>query len=141
LRSALWCGTIFQAASQEPGQSPARRIYQMDETTLRLILDALPFPIVFVDTTHNIRFMNKRARFHYYEERGYRDLIGKSLFECHKEKSKERIIEIVETLKNHGRDSFLAVNATNERIYVTPVRDDSGELIGYFERFEGNFQK
>ena len=113
----------------------------MDETTLRLILDALPFPIVFVDMSHTIRFMNKRARFHYYEERGYRDLIGKSLFECHKEKSKERIIEIVETLKNHGRESFLAVNANNERIYITPVRDDSGELIGYFERFEGNFQK
>jgi DUF438 domain-containing protein len=113
----------------------------MDETTLRLILDALPFPIVFVDMSHTIRFMNKRARFHYYEERGYRDLIGKSLFECHKETSKERMLDIAETLKNHGREVFLAVNAKNERVYVTPVRDDSGELVGYFERFEGNFQK
>ena len=113
----------------------------MDETTLRLILDALPFPIVFVDTTHTIRLMNKRARFHYYEERGYRDLIGKSIFNCHNETSKERILKIVETLKNHGREVFLTVSGKNERLYVTPVRDDAGELIGYFERFEGNYQK
>jgi hypothetical protein len=36
---------------------------------------------------------------------------------------------------------FLAVNEKNERVYVTPVRDDEGEFIGYFERFEGNYQK
>ena len=113
----------------------------MDEITLRLILDALPFPIVFVDTNHIIRLMNKRAKFHYYEERGYRDLIGKSVFECHNETSKERILKIVETLKNHGREVFLTVTGKNERLYVTPVRDEAGEVIGYFERFEGNYQK
>src|SRR5271157_1343677 len=101
----------------------------MDETTLCLILDALPFPIVFVDTSHTIRLMNKRAKFHYYEERGYRDLIGKSVFECHNETSKARILEIVERLKNHGREVFLAVTGKNERLYVIPVRDDAGELI------------
>ena len=113
----------------------------MDETTLRLILDALPFPIVFVDTSHTIRFMNKRARFHYYEERGYRDLIGKSVFECHNEDSKKKMLSIVERLKNHGREVFLTVTDKNERLYVTPVRNDAGGLIGYFERFEGNYHK
>lgn len=113
----------------------------MDENRLRLILDALPFPIVFVDVDHIIRFMNRRAKFHYYEERGYRDLIGASLFACHNEQSKERILGIVEKLKNHGREMLLAVSEKNERVYVTPVRDDEGTFIGYFERFEGNFQK
>jgi DUF438 domain-containing protein len=113
----------------------------MDKNTLRLILDALPFPVVFVDADNTIRFLNRRAKFHYYEERGYRDLIGISIFACHNEKSKERIISIIEKLKNHGREMFLAVNEKNERIYVTPVRDDEGEFIGYFERFEGNYQK
>jgi DUF438 domain-containing protein len=111
----------------------------MDETTLRLILDAFPFPIVFVDTDHMIRFMNKRACYVYYDERGYRDLVGKSIFICHNEKSKEAIVGIVETLKNHGKEFFLTVNGRNERVYVTPVRNDDGELVGYFERFEGNF--
>ena len=50
----------------------------MDENRIMsLILDAYPYPIVFVDCGHVIRYMNKRARYHYYEERGYRDLIGK----------------------------------------------------------------
>jgi hypothetical protein len=51
------------------------------------------------------------------------------------------MISIIEKLKNHGREMFLAVNEKNERVYVTPVRDDEGEFIGYFERFEGNYQK
>ena len=113
----------------------------MDDKTLELILDSFPFPIVFVDVNHEIRFLNKRAKYHYYEERGYKDLVGKSLFECHTEKSKQEILKIVEKLRNHGQEVFLTVNARNERVYVTPVRDESGELIGYFERFEGNFQK
>jgi DUF438 domain-containing protein len=113
----------------------------MNEQTLTLILDALPFPIVFVDVDHVIRFMNKRAKFHYYQERGYRDLIGKSVFDCHNETSKEKMEKIVEAFKNHGREVFLTVSGGNERIYVTPVRDEKGELIGYFERFEGNYQR
>jgi DUF438 domain-containing protein len=113
----------------------------VDEDTLRLILDALPFPVVFVDAGHTIRFLNRRAKYHYYEERGYRDLIGASIFECHNEKSGQRIAGIVEKLKNHGREMFLAVNDKNERVYVTPVRNNEGEFIGYFERFEGNYQK
>jgi DUF438 domain-containing protein len=113
----------------------------MDENTLMLILDALPFPVVFVDVGHTIRFLNKRAKYHYYDERGYRDLVGASVFKCHNEQSRERITGIVEKLKNHGREILLGVNEKNERVFVTPVRNNEGELIGYFERFEGNFQK
>lgn len=114
----------------------------MDEKTLKLILDSFPFPIVFVDINHIIQFLNKKAEYHYYKERGYDDLIGKSIFDCHNEKSKETILKMVEKFKNHGREVFLTVTAArNERIYVTPVRDKTGTLIGYFERFEGNFQK
>jgi len=113
----------------------------MDENTLRLIIDALPFPVVFVDVSHTIRFLNKKAKYHYYQERGYGDLIGKSIFDCHHEKSREKIAKPFEALKNHGREVFLGVNGENDRVYMTPVRDGRGELIGYFERFEGNFQK
>ena len=56
------------------------------------ILDSYPYPIVFVDGGYIIRYMNRYARYHYYEERGYNELIGRSLFECHDtEKAKERI--------------------------------------------------
>jgi DUF438 domain-containing protein len=113
----------------------------VNEKTLKLILDSFPFPIVFVDINHDIRFLNKRAQYHYYKERGYDDLIGKNIFECHNEKSKQEILKIVERLKNHGQEVFLKVTGRNERIYVTPVRDETVKLIVYFERFENNFQK
>lgn len=45
------------------------------------ILNAYPYPIVFVDNDYVIRFLNRFARYHYYEERGYGDLIGKSIFD------------------------------------------------------------
>lgn len=109
---------------------------------LSYILDSYPYPIVFVDCDHIIRYMNKRAKYHYYQERGYRDLIGKSLFDCHQEeKSVEMIKKAVEALKNHANERFLKVNVRNERIYIVPVRDENGDLLGYFERFEQNLQK
>ena len=105
------------------------------------ILDAIPHPIVFVDLEHVIRYMNKRARFHYYEERGYRDLVGKSLFEYHGQESRKRIEAVVKQFENHKHEMFLKINDRNERIYITPVRDEHGNLVGYFERFEMNFTK
>ena len=110
----------------------------MEEKMLQAILDAIPYPIVFVDTSHVIRFLNKKAKYQYYQERGYSELIGKSLFDCHLVSSKENILEIVEKFSNHGQEVFLTVNVKNERIYVTPVRNEQGELMGYFERYELN---
>ncbi|WP_407307436.1 PAS domain-containing protein [Desulfosporosinus sp. SB140] len=112
------------------------------ETMLATILDSYPYPVVFVDCDHIIRYMNKRAKYHYYQERGYRELIGKSLFECHQNpQSKEMIAAAVEKLKNHASEVFLKVNERNERVYIVPVRDETGAMIGYFERFEMNIQK
>ena len=47
------------------------------------ILDSYPYPIVFVDGDFVIRYLNRYAKYHYYQERGYSDLIGHSLFDCH----------------------------------------------------------
>jgi uncharacterized protein (UPF0210 family) len=85
--------------------------------------------------------MNNTAKHHYYTERGYNDLIGKSLFECHNQHSKEKIIEAFEKIKNHGNEIYIGVNVKNQRMYINPVRNEAGELIGYFERFELNLQK
>ena len=105
-----------------------------------LLLDAIPYPIVFADLDHKIRYLNKRAKYHYYQERGYADLIGKSLFNCHGESSRKKIQELMERFKNNDREQFLRVNVRNERTYMAPVRDNSGNLVGYFERFELNLQ-
>ncbi len=105
------------------------------------VLDAYPYPIVFVDCDHIIRYMNKRAEYHYYSERGYSNLIGKSIFECHNSQSEKKIREAIEKLKNHGNELFLGVSVKNQRVYINPVRNENGEFIGYFERFELNLQK
>lgn len=44
----------------------------MDEKTiLKGILDSYPYPIVFVDNDYIIRYLNRYAKYHYYQERGY----------------------------------------------------------------------
>lgn len=111
------------------------------EIILLHIFDSWPYPILFVDCNHIIRYMNNPAKYHYYTEKGYKDLIGQSLLECHNEQSKEKIIEAYEKLKNHGSDIFIGISVKNLRMYINPVRDEEGELIGYFERFELNLQK
>ena len=111
------------------------------EEMVEAILDSIPYRIVFVDTDHIIRFLNKEARHHYYDVRGYGELVGKSIFECHSEKSREMLIAAVEKLRNHGNEIYLGVSVYNERKYINPVRNETGELIGYFERFERNLQK
>ena len=111
------------------------------EEMFEAILDSIPYRIVFVDTDHIIRFLNKEARHHYYDVRGYGELVGKSIFECHSEKSREMLIAAVEKLRNHGNEIYLGVSVYNERKYINPVRNEKGELIGYFERFERNLQK
>lgn len=111
------------------------------EEMFEAILDSIPYRIVFVDTDHIIRYLNKEARHHYYDVRGYDELVGKSIFACHSEKSKEMLIAAVEKLRNHGNEIYLGVSVYNERKYINPVRNEKGELIGYFERFERNLQK
>ena len=111
------------------------------EKMLSYILDSYPYPVVFTDCDHIIRYLNKKAEYFYYQERGYDNLIGKSIFACHNEKSKEKIIAAVEKLKNHGMERYLGVDAKNLRVYIQAVRNENGELVGYIERFEMNLQK
>lgn len=111
------------------------------EKMLTYILDAYQYPIVFVDCDHIIRYMNKMAEYHYYSERGYSNLIGESIFNCHNSQSEEKIRGAIEKLKNHGNEIFLGVSVKNQRIYINPVRNENGDFIGYFERFELNLQK
>ena len=105
------------------------------------ILDSYPYPVVYVDNDFIIRFMNKNARYHYYDERGYQNLIGQSLFHCHRtEKAVERIKSAYEGIKQNGKEVFIGISTRNQRMYMQGVRSKSGEWIGFIERFELNQQ-
>ncbi len=105
------------------------------------ILNAYPYPIVFVDNDFIVRYMNRNARYFYCEERGYDDLIGKSIFDCHKPESVERMKACYEEIKRNGKEIFIGVSVRNQRLYMQGVRNDKGEWIGFFERFELNITK
>lgn len=114
----------------------------MEESKItKWLLEAIPYPVVFADRNHTIRYMNRRAAFEYEEIRGYRNLLGSSLIDCHDEKSGQKIREIVEQFEHNGGEVFLTVTTRNQRVYMTPVRDETGAFVGYFERFELNQQK
>lgn len=105
------------------------------------ILDSYPYPIVFVDNEYVIRFMNQNAKYHYYSERNYKDLIGHSLFDCHNsEKSIEKIKQGYESIKKSGKEVFVCVTTRNQRVYMQGVKDAKGNWIGFIERFELNLQ-
>ena len=104
------------------------------------ILEAIPYPVPFVDLSHTIRFMNRRAKFEYEEVLGRRNLLGSSLLDCHNEQSCQTIREIVGRFEKNGGEEFLTVTSRNQRVYMTPVRDEDGSLVGYFERYELNQQ-
>ena len=103
------------------------------------ITDSFPYPIVFADVEHIIRYLNRAAYYHYCIERGYDDLIGKSLFDCHfNPASREMIETVIKQFKKDAKEQFLKTNDRNQRIYITPVLDDNKNLVGYYERFELN---
>jgi PAS domain S-box-containing protein len=108
----------------------------MEKDIYEALLDTVHSPIVFVDNDHIIRYLNKPAEERYYGKQGYSDLIGKSLFDCHNNAS-EKLTKQIHTRLMAGEDEvFLKVSDDNKRITVVAVRDHSGNLIGYYERFE-----
>lgn len=114
----------------------------MEESKItKLLLEAIPYPVLFADLSHTILYMNRRAKFEYEEIRGRRNLLGSSLLDCHNEKSCKQIREIMERFKMNGSEEFLEVTNRNQRVYMTPVRDEEGSLVGYFERYELNQQR
>lgn len=103
----------------------------------RNLLDSLKDPFVFVDLTHEIRYMNKAAKNLYAQGEL---LIGKTIFECHNEKSNRKILEIFGKMKN-GLEEELITDNKKYRIYMRAVYDQYDELIGYYERYEPPVQK
>jgi DUF438 domain-containing protein len=99
------------------------------------LLDSIVDPIVFVDDQHIIRYINPSAK-EKYGKRGTPDLVGNSIFLYHNEKSNEIILEIFESFRNGEEERFLVVNQTSQKVFMRAVRDEQGNVIGYYERYE-----
>jgi len=104
----------------------------MNDSIKTALLDSMKNPVLFADTEHVIRYMNKSAIAHY--EQG-ETLLGSSLLDCHNEESRHLMIEILAAMRA-GEDERLITDNEEHRIYMRAVRDESGALIGYYERYE-----
>ncbi|RME31113.1 MAG: PAS domain-containing protein [Thermoflexia bacterium] len=105
----------------------------MDELTmLRAVLDSLDTPILFADAGHTIRYMNRAAVAHY---PGGKDLLGRSLLECHNPCSQRIILEVLNDLQAGMEERLISENE-HRRVYMRAVRDPEGRLLGYYERYE-----
>ena len=104
----------------------------IDASLMAALLDSFKDPVVFVDTSHVIRYMNKAAVAHYDEGAA---LVGRSVFDCHNANSQRQITEILAAMRT-GENERLITDNEKERIFMRAVRDANGALLGYYERYE-----
>lgn len=102
------------------------------------IIDSDIAPIVICDTDHTIIYMNPTA-VERYAKRGGTELIGKSLLDCHNADSNQKIKSVLEWFGKSADNNriFTFHNPKeNKDVYMIALRNDSGELIGYYEKHE-----
>ena len=104
----------------------------VDTNLMAAILDSLRDPLLFADTAHTIRYMNKAAIAYYSEGEKH---LGRSLLDCHNEQSQQIIIETLAAMRT-GLEERLITDNEKHRIYMRAVRDENGQVLGYYERYE-----
>ena len=81
----------------------------MENNFFKSVIDADDAPVVICDLEHTIVYMNPTA-VKRYEKRGGAALVGRSIKGCH--------------------------NGDSKDVYMIALRNDEGELIGYYEKHE-----
>lgn len=102
------------------------------------IIDQDENAIVICDLNHKIIYMNPASRGNY-SKHGGDSLVGRNLMDCHNEKSQEMICKVVEWFKvskEHNRIYIYHDEKQNKDVYMIALRDEQGDLIGYYEKHE-----
>ena len=104
----------------------------------RSIMEQDQCAVVICNLEHEIIYMNPAAA-ERYVKRGGAELVGKSLFDCHTEHANELIRKVVawfEESADHNRIYTFYNEKENKDVYMIALRDESGTLIGYYEKHE-----
>ncbi len=104
------------------------------EQLFKSILDQDKAPIVVCDMNSIIVYMNPSAITRY-----KKDLTGKSLRNCHPASANEQIDKVLEWFgKNHENNIVYTFRNDDENkdVYMVALRDNDGNLIGYYEKHE-----
>lgn len=104
----------------------------------RSVIDSDTAPVVICNLDHTIIYMNPTA-VERYAKRGGSALVGRSLLDCHSDRSNEMIKKTVEwfsaDIKNNRIFTFRN-EKENKDVYMIALRDGDGNLIGYYEKHE-----
>ena len=102
------------------------------------VLEADRAAVVICGLDHTIIYMNPAAISRYHKWGG-KDLLGKSLLDCHNEKSGEMIKRVLDWFLR-SKDNTIVYTSYNPKenkdVYMVALRNDAGELIGYYEKHE-----
>ena len=102
------------------------------------VLDEDKSAVVICDMNHKIIYMNPAAC-ERYSKKGGASLLGSNLLDCHNSKSNEMIHKVIEWFKEsklHNRIYISYNEKENKDVYMIALRDEQGELIGYYEKLE-----
>lgn len=99
---------------------------------LKSVIEGEQSPVVICDLNHTIVYMNPFAI-----NRHHVDLTGNSIFNCHNADSKAKIEKTIEWFKadkSHNKVFEFHNEKENRDVYMVALRDEKGELIGYWEK-------
>ena len=101
---------------------------------LKSVLDQDKTPIVVCDVNHIIMYMNPSAI-----DRYHKDLTGKSIKICHPKDANEKIEKVLEWFSESTDNNIMYTfrnDEENKDVYMVALRDESENLIGYYEKHE-----
>ena len=102
------------------------------------VLDQDRAPVVLCNLEHIVIYMNRLAGERYAKSGGMA-LVGKSIFDCHPPKANEMIRRVVAWFQESGSHNLIYTfrnDEENKDVYMVALRDESGALIGYYEKHE-----
>lgn len=105
---------------------------------LKSVIDQDPAAVVICDLSHTIVYMNPAAVTRY-EKWGGKALLGQSLLNCHNAASRTMIQKVADWFresKEHNRIFTDHNSRENKDVYMVALRDEDGNLIGYYEKHE-----
>ena len=105
---------------------------------LKSALEQDAAPVVLCDLSHTVVYMNPAAVRHYAPQGGAA-LLGQSLLNCHPPKARaiiERVLDWFRENPAHNRIYEFRNDEENKDVYMLALRDDDGNLIGYYEKHE-----
>ena len=110
----------------------------MLEKMYKSVLEQDRAAIVLCDLEHTIVYMNPVAAAHY-SKYGGASLIGKCLLDCHNPQSRESIEKVVAWFAKSPENNMIYTFHNEKQkkdIYMVALRDENGQLIGYYEKHE-----